>query len=181
VSYLITRDIEFDAGHRVPNHKSKCRNPHGHRYKVRAGVEADELITMQGASDEDMVADFGDLKTLMMQRIHDVLDHGFIAWRDDTLYGWLCNAAVTIDPDQGWRIIEFPYIPTAENIAKWCFEQLEDDIWAMGSVAGNSARLLWVQVFETPNASAIYDGVPDVDTADAPNQGQASFQFKVES
>ena len=30
----ISKEVQFDAGHRVPNHASKCKNPHGHRYRV---------------------------------------------------------------------------------------------------------------------------------------------------
>ena len=30
----ITRKLEFDAGHRIPDHTSQCRNLHGHRYTV---------------------------------------------------------------------------------------------------------------------------------------------------
>ena len=26
----ITRKLEFDAGHRIPDHKSQCRNLHGY-------------------------------------------------------------------------------------------------------------------------------------------------------
>ena len=28
----VTRRLEFDAGHRIPDHRSQCRNLHGHRY-----------------------------------------------------------------------------------------------------------------------------------------------------
>ncbi|MHB8760606.1 MAG: 6-pyruvoyl trahydropterin synthase family protein, partial [Thiobacillus sp.] len=31
---LITRRLEFDAGHRIPNHGSQCRHLHGHRYAL---------------------------------------------------------------------------------------------------------------------------------------------------
>ena len=31
---LITRRLEFDAGHRIPDHKSQCRHLHGHRYVI---------------------------------------------------------------------------------------------------------------------------------------------------
>ena len=37
----ITRKLEFDAGHRIPDHNSQCRNLHGHRYTL--------LITLVGA------------------------------------------------------------------------------------------------------------------------------------
>ena len=40
---LITKEIEIDAAHRVPNHKSKCRTFHGHRYRIEVGVD-DKVI-----------------------------------------------------------------------------------------------------------------------------------------
>jgi 6-pyruvoyltetrahydropterin/6-carboxytetrahydropterin synthase len=30
----ITRRLEFDAGHRIPDHASQCRHLHGHRYAL---------------------------------------------------------------------------------------------------------------------------------------------------
>ena len=74
---LITKEIGIDMGHRVPNHKSKCRNPHGHRYTLEVTITA-PLIDTDGASDEGMIFDFGDIKKHMMEKIHDVLDHGFM-------------------------------------------------------------------------------------------------------
>ena len=56
---LITKCLEIDMGHRVPNHKSKCATPHGHRYKIEVGVD-DKVIDTKGVSDEGMVIDFGD-------------------------------------------------------------------------------------------------------------------------
>ena len=37
----IRRYVETDTGHRVPNHKSKCRHMHGHRYRFEAEIEGD--------------------------------------------------------------------------------------------------------------------------------------------
>ena len=37
----IRRYVETDTGHRVPNHKSKCRHLHGHRYRFEAEIEGD--------------------------------------------------------------------------------------------------------------------------------------------
>ena len=34
----IRRYVETDTGHRVPNHKSKCRHFHGHRYRFEAEI-----------------------------------------------------------------------------------------------------------------------------------------------
>ena len=48
---IITKLLEIDMGHRIPQHKSKCFNPHGHRYKFEVGVEG-ELINSKGESSE---------------------------------------------------------------------------------------------------------------------------------
>ena len=37
----IKRWVETDTGHRVPNHKSKCRHFHGHRYRWEVVIEGD--------------------------------------------------------------------------------------------------------------------------------------------
>ena len=37
----ITKRLEFDAGHRIPQHKSQCRNLHGHRYALEITLEGD--------------------------------------------------------------------------------------------------------------------------------------------
>lgn len=150
----IEKEIEFDAGHRVPNHKSKCRNPHGHRYRVVVSLKG-EIVTEKGSSDEGMLVDFSDLKMMMIDLIHDPLDHGFIVWRDDEI---LLNTFV--HAREAWKIIEFPYVPTAENIAIWCWEQLESSVnrWWRGNL-----ELFDVEVWETPTSAASYNG-EDLDT-----------------
>jgi 6-pyruvoyltetrahydropterin/6-carboxytetrahydropterin synthase len=141
MKYAITREIQFDAGHRVPNHKSKCRNPHGHRYRVVARLQGD-LHDEAGASDEGMVHDFGDVKDILMEKVHDPLDHGFIVYQNDDQ---LLDALDGYD----WKIIVFPYIPTAENIARWIFEQIH-------GLFNHSVMLMRVQVWETPTSMAAY-------------------------
>ena len=37
----ITTRLEFDAGHRIPDHKSQCRNLHGHRYALEITLSGD--------------------------------------------------------------------------------------------------------------------------------------------
>lgn len=71
---LITKEIGIDMAHRVPNHGSKCRNLHGHRYKIEVGVD-DKLITKEGDPAEGMVIDFSDLKKVMMDYIDASYDH----------------------------------------------------------------------------------------------------------
>lgn len=143
----ISKEIEFDAGHRVPNHRSKCRNPHGHRYRVVATITG-TVVDESGASDEGMLLDFGDLKSVLVSFIHDPLDHAFIVYEGDNDL-WKCFA------DTPFKIVPFPYIPTAENIARWCWEQIELPL--RESFRGN----FWldnIEVWETPTSTATYYG-----------------------
>lgn len=80
---IISKEIQFDAGHRVPQHKSKCRSQHGHRYRLVVYVEGP--VVQSDDSDDGMVIDFGDLKIVMMDKVHDLFDHANILWVNDPL------------------------------------------------------------------------------------------------
>ncbi len=156
----VSKEVEFDAGHRVPDHGSKCRSPHGHRYRVRVTCTG-SVVDEAGATDNGMVVDFGDLKGWMTEHIHDVLDHAMIIYeRDDNLLDSILGTERRpVEPgvrDVGlhmWDFVAFPYVPTAENIARWCWDQLEPvvaDHWR-----GNMTLSL-VEVWETPTSLATY-------------------------
>ena len=149
---LISKEIEFDAGHRVSTHGSKCRNPHGHRYKVRVTCQG-EIIDDPSRPDHGMLIDFGNLKTIMNNRIHDVLDHGFIVWEDDRTMRYILDEPSS---DNKWNYIIFPYIPTAENMARWAWAEIENDIQVE---FGNDLKLYEVAVWETPTSVAYCRGI----------------------
>lgn len=139
----ITKIVEWDMGHRVPNHHSKCRNPHGHRYRLELTVTG-ALIETPGGSSEGMVVDFGKVKQAMMERVHDVLDHGFMYYDGDEVMARFFAAEAA-----DLRGIAVPFIPTAELLAKWCHDQLCD-------VLPDDLRIVQARVFETPNSWADY-------------------------
>lgn len=143
----ITREIQLDAGHRIPFHKSHCSNVHGHRYRIIATLEGTPVET-HAVSDQGMIMDFGDMKRILMERIHAPLDHGFMVWKGDTaLRDFLAR--------EKFKVVVFDDVPTAENIAKWCYNQVRDEFKA---VYGNTLRLRSITIWETPNSSAVYDG-----------------------
>lgn len=148
---LISKEIEFDLGHRVSTHGSKCRNPHGHRYKVRVTCQG-EIIDDPSRPDHGMLIDFGMLKNIMNTNIHDVLDHGFAVWENDTV---VRNMMEEVAHHNEWNYIVFPYIPTAENIARWAWEQIEELIEVE---FGNDLKLYEVAVWETPTSVAYCRG-----------------------
>ena len=46
----ITTKLEFDAGHRIPHHKSSCKNLHGHRYAIEVTIKG-EVVSDESNSD----------------------------------------------------------------------------------------------------------------------------------
>ena len=141
----IRRFVETDTGHRVPNHKSKCRHLHGHRYRFEAEIEGD-VVSVSGISEEGMLMDFSDVKEIMMREIHDVVDHSFVVYKHDKS----ALAALKIMGDQH-RTVVVDFIPTAENFAKWAFEKIEPFI---KSTYGNKLKLVAMHVRETPKSTA---------------------------
>ena len=143
----IRRWVESDTGHRAPNHNSKCRNMHGHRYRWEAELEGD-VVTDVGTSEEGMLMDFSDVSMILMQHIHDVVDHAFIVYEGD----YEALEALSSMED-GHRTLVVPFIPTAENLAKWAFEQVEPHI---SSAYGIMLRLHSFHVRETPKSWATW-------------------------
>ncbi len=141
----IRRYVETDTGHRVPNHKSKCRHMHGHRYRFEAEIEGD-TVTESGVSEEGMLMDFSDVSAILMEHVHDVVDHAFVVYEDDIHARKACEAM-----GEGHRTVVVPFIPTAENLAKWAFEQVEPHI---STAYGNRLRLVAMHVRETPKSTA---------------------------
>ena len=141
---LITKFIEIDMGHRVTNHKSKCRNLHGHRYRVVVGVD-DKLVQTPGASDEGMVMDFSDIKAIMMDEIDDKFDHGFAIWCNDPLVEFF-----QMQQANGMKVIITSFVPTAENLAEYWFKVLKIRLDL------KQIQIKFVEVYETPTSTAKY-------------------------
>ena len=141
----ITKKIEWDMGHRIPNHKSKCRNPHGHRYVLEITVEGD-IISEKGKSSEGMVIDFSDIKNILTSEVHDICDHGFMYWENDL------EMSEFFHNHTDFKSIKVSFIPTAECISQWVFDCLNTKLQKFYK---KSLTLVKVQLWETPTSSAI--------------------------
>ena len=144
---IIRRYIETDTGHRVPNHKSKCRHMHGHRYRFEAEIEGD-VVNISGVSEEGMLMDFSDISELLTIHIHDVIDHAFVVYEGDELGRAACEVM-----GDSHRTVIVPFIPTAENLAKWAFDTLAPHI---RSAYGNRLQLVAMHCRETPKSLATW-------------------------
>lgn len=142
---IITKEIHFHMGHRIPNHKSKCANLHGHTYKLRVSVNG-HVITKEGTSDEGMVIDFADLKEIMIKEVDDLLDHRFMVYEDDPLIGLFDS----MELNYGQKFVVVDFIPTCENIARMIFHLLQKPL------RDKKILLQQVELYETPTSSGIY-------------------------
>jgi 6-pyruvoyltetrahydropterin/6-carboxytetrahydropterin synthase len=137
----ITRRLEFDAGHRIPNHNSQCKHLHGHRYTIEITLSGD-VITTEGVSEQGMVMDFSDVKHIAKERVVDAWDHAFLVYRGDKVVLDFLNTL------PGHKTVVLEVIPTAENLAKVAFDLLVN---AYHDTYGNHLKLERVRLYETPN------------------------------
>ena len=140
----ITRRLEFDSGHRIPDHQSQCRHLHGHRYAIEITLRG-EIIRQAGSPLNGMVMDFSDIKTLARRNLVDVWDHAFLVWRGDTaLLSFLESLP-------GHKTVVLDRVPTAENLAAAAFDLL-DPVYR--DTYGNHLRIEQVRLYETLNCWA---------------------------
>ncbi|ADY29031.1 MULTISPECIES: 6-pyruvoyl trahydropterin synthase family protein [Cellulophaga] len=106
----ITKQFSFETGHALYGYDGKCRNVHGHSYKLS--------VTVIGAPIADntnvkwgMVIDFGDLKKIVKEEIVDVYDHATV-FNKNTPHIELANELM----QRGHSVILADYQPTSENM-----------------------------------------------------------------
>lgn len=132
---VVAKRLHFNAAHRLDNPAQSaewnqatfgpCNNPnfHGHNYEID--------ILVEGPIDPTTgyVVDVGIIKTLAERHIVDVLDHK------------------NLNLDVPWFATR---IPSAENIAVFCWEQLAHRLPA--------GRLHRIRLWETPRNYVEYSG-----------------------
>jgi 6-pyruvoyltetrahydropterin/6-carboxytetrahydropterin synthase len=134
-----TRRFEFDAGHRVTQHESKCRHVHGHRYTAEITIES-----IEGLDGVGRVIDFGRLKEVVGRWIDDKWDHAYIAHPED----WV--PAALLEKESAARVYIMPkgMEPTAENLATHLAYR------AQNLLVDDHLRVVRVVLWETPNCKA---------------------------
>lgn len=67
----VSRVFGFEAAHQLPWHEGKCRNLHGHSYRLE--------VTVDGPVGPDgIVVDFADLKAVVQREVIDRFDHRYL-------------------------------------------------------------------------------------------------------
>lgn len=97
---------EFASAHRLQGHPGKCAHLHGHNYIA--------TIELEDTRDhiDDMVLDFGVVKSTIGKWLDETYDHAVILKSNDPLYKAIKGA----DPDTKFVILM--HRPTAEIMAK---------------------------------------------------------------
>lgn len=106
----ITKQFNFETGHALYGYDGKCRNVHGHSYKLSVTVIGTP-ITDTSHVKLGMVIDFGDLKKIVKEEIVDKFDHATV-FNKNTPHVDLAKELT----DRGHNVILADYQPTSENM-----------------------------------------------------------------
>ncbi|MCF1190440.1 6-carboxytetrahydropterin synthase [Mangrovimonas sp. AS39] len=106
----ITKQFSFETGHALYGYDGKCKNVHGHSYKL--------AVTVIGQPIEDttnvkygMVIDFGDLKKIVKEEIVNVFDHATV-FNKNTPHVELARELES----RGHNVLLVDYQPTSERM-----------------------------------------------------------------
>ncbi len=106
----ITKQFNFETGHALYGYDGKCRNVHGHSYKLSVTVIGTP-ITDTSHVKLGMVIDFGDLKKIVKEEIVDKFDHATV-FNKNTPHVELAKELM----DRDHQVILADYQPTSENM-----------------------------------------------------------------
>lgn len=106
----LTKQFSFETGHALYGYDGKCRNVHGHSYKLSVTVIGSPITDTEDVK-LGMVIDFGDLKKIVKQEIVDRFDHATV-FNQNTPHKELADEL----SKRGHHVILVDYQPTSENM-----------------------------------------------------------------
>jgi len=136
--YYLKTEQFFDAAHFLAGYQGKCKNLHGHRWKVIVEISGEKL--KENGQMRGMIVDFGDLKREVKMLVEE-LDHTFIY---ET--GSLKAHTILALKEEGFQLVEVPFRPTAENFSYYFYEKMQKKGYSVYQVT----------VYETPENCAVY-------------------------
>lgn len=106
----ITKQFSFETGHALYGYDGKCKNVHGHSYKLNVTVIGTPITDTSNVK-YGMVIDFGDLKRIVKREIVDKFDHAAVFNRN-TPHVELAREL----EERDHNVILVDYQPTSENM-----------------------------------------------------------------
>jgi len=104
----ITKQFTFETGHALYGYDGKCRNVHGHSYKLHVTVIGKPISDTNHVK-FGMVIDFSDLKKIVKKEIVSVFDHATV-FNKNTPHIELAKEL----EDRGHNVLLVDYQPTSE-------------------------------------------------------------------
>lgn len=104
----ITKQFSFETGHALYGYDGKCKNVHGHSYKLSVTVIGEPISDSSNVK-YGMVIDFGDLKKIVKEDIVDLFDHATV-FNKNTPHVELAKELQV----RGHHVILVDYQPTSE-------------------------------------------------------------------
>ena len=106
----ITKQFSFETGHALYGYDGKCKNVHGHSYKLSVTVIGQPISDNTNVK-FGMVIDFSDLKKIVKEEIVDIFDHATV-FNKNTPHVELANEL----KNRGHHVILVDYQPTSEKM-----------------------------------------------------------------
>jgi len=104
----ITKQFSFETGHALYGYDGKCKNVHGHSYKLSVTVIGKPISDNKHVK-FGMVIDFSDLKCIVKEEIVNVFDHATV-FNKNTPHVELAKEL----ENRGHNVLLVDYQPTSE-------------------------------------------------------------------
>ncbi len=124
----IAKEFHWEMGHRLPEHFGKCKNIHGHSYKMIVEIEGDVL-------ESGMVMDYYDLKKIVNPIVEE-LDHAFMVYKDD-------EQIIKFLEEMNSKKVIVDFQSTVENICTYFLTKIK------GAIIHKNVSKLKVRIYET--------------------------------
>ncbi|AQX09419.1 6-carboxytetrahydropterin synthase QueD [Elizabethkingia miricola] len=106
----ITKIFTFETAHVLYNYDGKCKNMHGHSYKLFVTVKGKPVNDLDNPKN-GMVVDFGDIKKIVNEEVVDIWDHAVLI-NANSPHKELGNEL----EGRGHKVIYCGFQPTCENM-----------------------------------------------------------------
>ena len=110
IKIRITKQFTFETGHALYGYDGKCKNVHGHSYKLSVTVIGSPISDVNNVK-YGMVIDFTDLKKIVKEEVVDQFDHATV-FNQNTPHIELARELKSRDH----HVILVDYQPTSENM-----------------------------------------------------------------
>jgi 6-pyruvoyltetrahydropterin/6-carboxytetrahydropterin synthase len=124
----IAKEFRWEMGHRLPEHFGKCKNIHGHSYRM--------IVELEGEVDKSgMVMDYYDLKKIV-EPVVEKLDHTFMVYKED-------KEIISFLEKMKSRMVVVGFQSTVENICKYFLDEIKKSNFPQ------NVKKISVRIYET--------------------------------